>query len=128
VTLDEGGQPWAEVLQREFGRLSHGVNAHDTQLLATLRIAAAADSVLLVFDDRAGRRIGVRIDADFIWDAADPPVGAMKPGDLGTVAWMIMQTMILDPAHGWELGAPDQDGVRWRKADPVRPRRRFWRG
>jgi hypothetical protein len=124
VTPDEeGGPPWAEVLQKEFGTLRHGTSVYDARLLQTLRVTAAADSVLLVFDDHAGRRSGVRVDANLIWDAADPPVGAMKLGDLGAVAWTIVQTMVHDPAHDWELGAPDQDGVRWRKADAVRPRR-----
>ena len=124
MTADEGsGYPWVEVLRGEFDRLSRGTNAYDKQQLDTMQVCAAADSVLLVFDDHAGRRIGVRVDANLIWDAADPPVGAMKLGDLEMVAWTIMHTMVLDPAQDWELGAPDQDGVRWRKADAVRPRR-----
>ena len=58
VTPDEeGGPPWAEVLQKEFGTLRHGTSVYDARLLQTLRVTAAADSVLLVFDDHAGRRM-----------------------------------------------------------------------
>jgi len=126
VPDEESGHTWAEVLQGEFERLSRGTDAFDKQLLETLQVTAAADSVLLVFNDHSGRRIGVRVDASFSWDAGDPPVGAMMLDDLTTVAWTIMHTMVLDPAHEWELGAPDHDGVRWRKPDALRPRR--WKG
>ena len=42
---EESGHTWAEVLQGEFERLSRGTDAFDKQLLETLQVTAAADSV-----------------------------------------------------------------------------------